>query len=484
MTRSWRAAAPADAQRHDPADVFAAGLRHHHVSNTAYPVSHERTWRPYRVARPGDQRVAVEAWDGVRDLCLYVHVPFCEVRCSFCEYTVTGRDEHEAARAHVDDVIAEMDRWADALGPEERTFHGFDLGGGTPTFLEASEIARLVERARRHFRFASGSDISIETTPRIAAGDPEKLAAIAGLGIERISMGIQVIEPDLLKVLQRSSNGAELHERAVAHIRGAGFRRLNVDLMYGFAGQTPEGWEATLRHAIALGPEAITLYRMRYKLTRISDQAHRVGLDDVRALARMAKELLSEAGYHATCGKTTWSREPGHVGTSSYIARRVTDAMPYLGLGLGAQSLSPTTISYNDGAATKSLVPHRRSVAEGRLPLQDVYDLPLEHCAGKMCAVSFYFGEIDEAAFRRRFGRGIADHFPAETDFVLRHGLMERSDRSLRLTPEGCDHVNGVIALFHAPSIQQVLLEGGPDMGRARRAATAIAAAASGAPPS
>jgi oxygen-independent coproporphyrinogen-3 oxidase len=185
--------------------------------------------------------------------------------------------------------------------------------------------------------------------------------------------------------------------------------------------------------------------------------------------------VLSAAGYQASCGKTTWSRIPGDVGTSSYLARRVTDGMPYLGIGLGAQTLSPTCISYNDGAATKSLVPYRRSVEAGRLPLQDVYDLPLEHCVGKMAAVSFYFGEIDEAAFRRRFGRSIAEHFPRETEFVVMRGLMEWSGRSLRLTPDGCDHVNGVIALFHAPSIQSVLLAGGPDLSRARRAAVAVA---------
>jgi oxygen-independent coproporphyrinogen-3 oxidase len=84
MTRTWREPSADDARRFDPADVFQAGLRNHHVSNTAYPIAHERTWRPYRVHPDAAGERACRAWEGIDDLCLYVHVPFCETRCSFC----------------------------------------------------------------------------------------------------------------------------------------------------------------------------------------------------------------------------------------------------------------------------------------------------------------------------------------------------------------------------------------------------------------
>jgi oxygen-independent coproporphyrinogen-3 oxidase len=289
------------------------------------------------------------------------------------------------------------------------------------------------------------------------------MAAYRRLGIDRISMGLQVIQPDLLKMLNRSANGAEQHRLAAQNIRDAGFRRLNVDLMYGFAAQDLAGWRATLQHAIGLEPEYITLYRMRYKLTRISHQAPSVTLDQVRPMIRLAKAMLGDAGFHATAGKTTYSRIPGDVGTSSYLARRVIDGMPYLGLGLGAQSLTHTTISYNDGAVAKNLLPYRRSIAAGRLPLQDLYDLPARQMMGKMCAVSFYFGEIDAAAFRSKFGVPLEAVFADEIDFLLRQGLMERTPRSLRLTAEGALNGNGVIALFFAPSIQRYLIDRDPD---------------------
>jgi oxygen-independent coproporphyrinogen-3 oxidase len=477
VTRPFAAPHRDDARRHDPAAVFAAGLLNHHVSNTAYPLAHERTWRPYRLAGDAAQRLAVHAWDDVDDLCLYLHVPFCETRCSFCEYTVTRRDEHVLASQHVDDLLAEIAMWGRALG--RRRLHGFDIGGGTPAFLAHEDIARLADAVRSTFDVLPGVIASIETTPRIAAREPEKAHGWRRAGFERVSMGIQVIEPDLLKVLNREANGIEQHARAVSNLRDAGFERFNVDLMYGFAGQSERSWEATLAHAIGLAPEAITLYRMRYKLTRISHQAPSVTLDGVRPLQRLAKAMLEAAGYQANPGKTTYSRIDGDPGTSSYLTRRVIDGMPYLGIGLGAQAFSPTTISYNDGSAGKNLAPHHRSIAAGRLPLQDLYDLPREHVIGKFCAVSFYFGEIDRAAFRAKFATDLEAAFPREIALLLERGLMEWTGRSLRLTTDGVACINGVIALFFAPSVQQVLLERDPaaatDFDRHRHAAQRVA---------
>jgi oxygen-independent coproporphyrinogen-3 oxidase len=454
----WAPPAPADLRRAEPARIFAAGLSQHHVSNTAYPIAHETTLAPYRVPEGGQRAVAVEGFRDVEDLGLYVHVPFCETRCAFCAYTVVEGAAAGESRAYVDGLLGELAAWDDALGLRACRVHGLDLGGGTPTWLPLAELARIVEAVRARARFAPDANLSIETTPRIAAREPDKLAGLARLGVERISMGVQVAEPELLAALGRAGQGVAQQRLAAEHIRAAGFRRFNVDLMYGLAGQSLAGWRATLAHAVSLDPDAITLYRMRYKLTRLRSQAARVSLAEVRELARVAKNLLGEAGYHANPGKTTLSRIPGEAGTSSYLTHRVRGGMPYLGLGLGAQSFTGRTLSYNEGAARKHLGPYLAAVAAGRLPVQDLYDLPRTHAMAKMCAVSFYFGEIDRAAFAARFGVELAAAFPDEIDFLLHRGLMRWTARSLALTALGEANVNGVIALFLAPSVQAHLL--------------------------
>ncbi len=481
MNRAWNQPNAEDAAHYPPQACFEAGERNHHVSNTAYPIAHQLTWRPYRVGPERCESLVREAFGGLDPVLLYVHIPFCEVRCAYCEYTVVGQDELQGTDEYLLRLHRELDLYADLLG--RRRLAGFDIGGGTPSFLEGEQIAALMEKVREKFELPADMVISTETTPRIAAARPDKLVSFLQAGIGRISMGIQVIQPDLLKVLQRDGNGVEHHYRAVENIRAAGFNDFNVDLMYGFARQSLASWRATLEHALRLEPEAITLYRMRYKLTRISEQASQVELQGVREQAELAKKILAEHGYRANPGKNTYSRIPGHPGTSDYITRRVVDGMPYLGLGLGAQSFSHTTVSYNDGAAGKNLRPYLRSVDAGKLPLQDLYDLPRAHMMAKMICVSFYFGEVDRPAFQSKFGLGIEQAYPEEVSFALERGLMRLTADKLTMTELGARHFNGLVALFHAPSVKRYLLERDPeqaeDMHRHRKLALAVARRAS-----
>ncbi len=472
--RPWCEPSAADEVRLEPADVFAAGERNHHISNTAYPIAHERTWAPYRVPRDDHEAVVVAAFADVDDMCLYVHLPFCAVRCSFCEYTVVSGTDLDNTAGYRDALLREIERYRALLGDRRRPIRGIDIGGGTPAFVPADDITQIVRALRDGFAVGDAG-ISIETTPRIAAAEPAKLRQYVDDGIERISMGVQVIQPDLLKVLARDGNGIEHHGIAVDNIRAAGFRRLNLDVMYGFADQSLASLEATLRHCIALGPEYITLYRMRYKLTRISHQAPRVVVDDVKAQAALARAVLEAAGYVASPGKNTFVHTRVHaervtdVGTSDYLTARVIEGTPYLGMGLGAQTFTHTTISYNDGGVGKNLLPYLRSVDAGRLPIQDLYDLPRTQMMAKFVAVAFYFGEIDRLAFRAKFGIDVDEAFAAEVAWAKQRGLMHETggqsgtSSALSLTPEGAKHFAGVIALFFAPSVQRYLVDRDPE---------------------
>ncbi|MCB1327567.1 MAG: radical SAM protein [Spirochaetales bacterium] len=478
-TKIWVPADEHDSQRYDPLAVFRAGLRNHHIANTAYPIAHEKTWRSYRVARDRIPIAVAESYGDLKELNLYAHIPFCEKRCYYCEYTVVGKLELDQTRDYMDLLGRELELYAKLLDTRHYKIRGFDIGGGTPTFVSADLISDLIDRVGRAFALPAGLEISIETTPRIASEEPQKIRDLYRAGIRRISMGVQVTQPDLLRMLNRDTNGIEFHRRAVDHIRAAGFENMNIDVMYGFAGQSLESLQATLEHVIALEPEAITLYRMRYKLTRISDQAHQVRRTSVLKQAALAKSLLLQAGFQANPGKNTFTKMPGSSGTSHYIENRVVRGLPYLGFGLGAQSLSNHSIAYNSGAAGKTIPPYRRAIMEKRLPIQDQYVLPLEHMMAKMIAVSFYFGEIHLPSFEEKFGVSLGDAFAAERAFVLENGLMQESGEFLSLTERGARLYNGVIALFYAPSVQKYLLDrrsdSGTDLKRNRRLALAVA---------
>jgi len=454
----WNTPSPADQLTFPPELVFEAGLCHHHIANTAYPIHHQTTMRPYRVPRKGVEATASAAWREIDTLSLYVHVPFCAARCRYCEYTVVDRGENEAEDAYFDALLREFELYRERLNTSRKTLVGFDIGGGTPSFVKAANIRRVVEAAQAAFRFQPGIAISIETTPIVAHREPEKIRAFKEMGIDRISMGVQTTHFRLANSLGREYGGLTTLESAVHHVRQAGFRRFNIDLMYGFADQLPETWRTTVEQTIVLGPEYVTLYRMRYKGTQIQGQAARVTRRATNELEETARDLLLAAGYAGTPGKNTYSKLPGDVGTSDYLTERVVKGTPYLGLGLGAQSLSHHTLSYNQGAAAKRLKPYLRALDTGRLPIQDLYHLPLDAAMAKMIAVSFYFGEIHRPSFYTKFGVRLEDHFSREVAFLLHHGLMEVVGPYLHLTPKGTRHFSGVVALFYAGAVKDHLV--------------------------
>jgi oxygen-independent coproporphyrinogen III oxidase len=441
----------------DPAVVFAAGLRHHHIANTAYPIAHRRTIWDHRQRPERHATLIAEALSAER-LCLYVHIPFCERRCAFCEYTVVDHHDAQLESAYHTALLAELDAYARLLGPGHE-LAGFDLGGGTPALIEPWRVVELVDRVRSLFRLAPTFDISIETTPRIAATRPERLTAYRHAGIDRISMGLQMVNPHLLREYGRDLNLVGHNGAAVRNIRDAGYRRLNIDVMYGLARQTVADLERTLEATIALAPEYITLYRMRYKGTRVEPEAATIELRRVVEMYERSRALLLGAGYAANPGKNGFSRLAGDPGTSAYLTERVVRGAPYLGLGLGAQTFAGDVLAYNHGAASKRLDRYLRATADGVLPIQDLYLLPRREAMAKMISVAFYFGEIDRPAFRARFGEPLEARFGEALAFCRDRGLLEEHGACLRMTPRGARSFSGVVALFYSERVQRHLLE-------------------------
>jgi len=480
---NWHTPSPADQRRHDPETIFRAGLRHHHIANTAYPINHNWTMKPYRVPRRDFDAVTAAAWQGIDRLGLYVHIPFCQARCSFCEYTVINpADNDRYQTGYFDLLLQEMALYRRLLHTEGKTLTGFDIGGGTPALADVRQIERIIAAARSMFRWQDGMQISIETTPLIAATQPEKIAALRQLGIQRISMGVQVTQLSLAQRLGRKYKGFDNLKKAVDVIRRAGFEKFNIDLMYGFAGQSAAEWRESVQKSLELEADYITLYRMRYKGTQLAGQATDVSLETINAMKAIAAEELPRGGYIAPPGKNTFSRLPNDPGTSDYLTNRVTKGEPYLGLGLGAQSLSHHTLAYNRGAGPKRIEPYAAFIEAGRLPIQDLYHLPPAAAMAKMISVSFYFGEINLRHFEQKFGCALESQFPAEVDFVLKEHLMEYRGDCLSLTKRGAKAYNGVIALFYAPAVKQHLLERPlspaarvpTDLRRARQAAVTV----------
>ena len=219
----------------------------------AYSYPHKSAYHPLRPPVP-----LREAWAGERRdrLALYIHVPFCGMRCGFCNLFTLANPK----RPLVDRYLAATERQAQAVAEElaDAAAARLIIGGGTPTFLDVEDLARLFDLAAKLFGAdAARVPAAIETSPGTAHRD--KLAFLKTRGVERISIGAQSFIERERCAIGRPQKRPDL-TAALDTIRGAGFPVLNIDLIYGASGQTPESWRQSLRRALMWRPEEVHLY--------------------------------------------------------------------------------------------------------------------------------------------------------------------------------------------------------------------------------
>ncbi|SCY12788.1 oxygen-independent coproporphyrinogen-3 oxidase [Lachnospiraceae bacterium XPB1003] len=428
-------------------EIFDRGIKFHHYCNTAYPL------RPTSLAQYEihDDREIYEAVkrniESQEELCLYVHIPFCQARCRFCEYVVLDKPTENDPDNYVEHLLKEIEMYRKIIG--DKPIAGYDLGGGTPSYLTTENLTKITDAIKR-FNLKDNMYLSVETTPVIAANDIEKIKTLRKLGYNRISMGFQTVSEKLLESLGREGSSF-IYEKAVANVREAGFDRLNIDLMYGFLNQSDDDFANTIKYTIALKPEFITLYRNRYKGTKLEAESQGVTLYKVNRQYDIAYRLLKEAGYIANNGKNTFSKIPDDMGTSSYLTKRVIDATSYVGFGLGAQSFVGNYLAYNLGCADHKLEKYFEAIDAGKLPINDIADMPIDEVRAKAISVMFYFGFISMKAYKRRFNEDFKDVYNVQIRFLEENSLMEFVDEdTFMLTDYGAAHLYGIIPLFYS----------------------------------
>jgi len=197
---------------------------------------------------------------GVRPFGMYVHVPFCSVRCGYCDFNTYTADElgEGATRAsYADTVIAEIEQAHVAVG--DRPVDTVFFGGGTPTQLPADDLVRILRAIDDRFGLAPGAEVSTEANPDSV--DPQSLATLHAGGFNRISFGVQSAVPHVLATLDRTHDPVGVPQ-AVRWAREAGFEQLSVDLIYGTPGESLDDWRTSLEQAIALEPNHVSAYAL------------------------------------------------------------------------------------------------------------------------------------------------------------------------------------------------------------------------------
>ena len=211
--------------------LYKKGLGMHHITNTAYPLTPASLYQ-HKITDNEDIKILLKKdIESCDELSLYVHIPFCQNRCKFCEYAVVSGSDRDQKDKYIEYLLKEIDMYKEFIG--DKLIVGFDMGGGTPTQLSSKQIKTITDHLHKTFNFDPHVTMSIETTPLIAATNPKLIKDLYKIGYRRISMGIQTIDTKLLESFEREGS-TKLYDDAINNIRLAGFEKFNIDLMYGF----------------------------------------------------------------------------------------------------------------------------------------------------------------------------------------------------------------------------------------------------------
>ena len=292
-----------------------------------YSYPHKTAYRPLSPLRPLDEVWASERKDS---LFLYLHVPFCEFRCGFCNLFTRALPPEDLAGRYLNQLRKEAERVRAQLG--DATFVRLAIGGGTPTYLAPNELEELFTIVQEVMGATPTTiPVGIECSPATATADRLKL--LREFGVDRVSIGIQSFDDSESAAIGRPQDGAHAME-ALDRIASTGFATRNIDLIYGGAGQTPDRFCESIRTALRWRPEELYLYPLYVRpLTGLGRRGE--SWDDQRlACYRAGRELLIAEGYEQVSMRMFRLASAPNVVDPPYACQ--TDGM--VGLGCGARS--------------------------------------------------------------------------------------------------------------------------------------------------
>jgi oxygen-independent coproporphyrinogen-3 oxidase len=371
------------------------------------------------------------------DLGVYLHVPFCERLCPYCDFPVVatrslGRGEEER---YVAALRSELDaRRADFA---DRSLATIYLGGGTPSLLTPQSVRELLDAVRGSFP-GEPAEVTLEINPSTL--ERERLPAFRAAGVDRVSVGIQSFDDTTLRRLGRAHRASE-GERTLVACRAAGFARLSLDLIAAAPGQDLAAFERELAAAIAVAPDHISVYELTLEpgtaFARAAERG-RLAVADEDTAARMlerAEEQLEAAGYRRY--EISSYARPGReaVHNQRYWQRR-----PVLGLGMGAVSNDPPSAGRPHGARRtnpRALDAYLAVVAGDRRP--DVEELDPRAARGEAMFLALRTAAgLDADRFAVEFGAPPRAFFGDAITALRAQGLLEEDDTGrLWLTPRG-----------------------------------------------
>jgi oxygen-independent coproporphyrinogen-3 oxidase len=364
---------------------------------------------------------------GSAEFSLYVHVPFCQAKCSYCDF-----NSYPGLEDLFDDYTVGLVRELEWLEPGRiQTVY---IGGGTPTVLPLPHLAQLLSGMQDILALSLDTEITIEANPGTV--DSYTLSGLRLLGVNRLSLGVQSFDHEELLRLGRIHSAAEA-ARAFRTARQAGFDNINLDLIYGLPAQALATWQDTLKRALDLQPDHLSLYALTVEANTplaaaiVGAELSAPDPDLAADMYEFAQEFLSAAGF-AHYEISNWARTPGHACQHNLTYWR-NEA--YLGIGAGAHSW------WNDRRWSNTARPsdYLAQVLAGQQPVanKEIISPELEMSETMIMGLRLLDEGVNYGRFRERFGIDPRISFSDEVKELVDLGLLQTDGGAVKLTARG-----------------------------------------------
>lgn len=368
---------------------------------------------------------------------LYIHIPFCKQKCFYCDFCSFAATEGEQS-CYVDSLIKEIQLYHKALG--RLSLKTIFIGGGTPSILSIHDMTRLVQTIHACFEVDDEVEFTMESNPGTVT--MAKLKAYRGLGINRISMGLQATQNHLLKKLGRIHT-FEIFLESYQLIRKAGFENVNIDLMYGLPDQTEAMWQETLEKVVGLEPEHLSAYSLKIEEGTPFDHMYEEGKLTVpseeadRRNHHVAMSYLKEHGYeHYEISNFS---KPGYRCAHNLVYWHNAH---YIGVGLGAHGYLGS-VRYGNVLDLES---YSQLLNNDKWPRASEETIGVKDAMFETIMLELRLMEgLSLLAFKERFGYYLYDLVGDEVKKCIAEGLLVECSGRLCLTEFGMDISNAVL---------------------------------------
>ena len=408
-------------------------------------------WTTAAVEQDGKVALETPPVPGV-PLGLYLHIPFCRKRCHFCYFRVYTDKNAQEVNDYLDVLAREWELCAAKPAIAGRPLNFVYFGGGTPSFLSTKQLEGLVGRLSSLTPWKDAEEVTFECEPGTLT--EAKLQAIRGIGVTRLSLGVENFDDQVLELNGRAHRSPEIG-RAYAFARSLDFPQINIDLIAGMLGETDENWRRCIDRTLELSPDSVTIYQMElpYNTTISGNLLKGTGRfvqpvadwPTKRRWVGEAFEALEEAGYHV---RSAYTAVKNPERTRFIYTDRLWQGADMIGLGVAS-------FGHVNGVHVQNLdtwETYSAAVRRDEIPLSRAYRPTGEERFIREFILQLKLGSIAPAYFRDKYHVNVLDRFRDQLDSLKSEGYLETAtDKAVALTREGLLRVDGLLTRFFLP---------------------------------